>query len=93
MHRHKYKYKHKYQYKHFNVLKSFLHLSAIGTSFYCMSVSVYTHTCQCTRACKSVVFRESRRKTCREKENTVKDFSSSLKIKEPGVEELERMRT
>ena len=55
MHRHKYKYKHKYQYKHLNALKSFLHLSAIGTSFYCMSVCVYTHTCKCTRACKSVV--------------------------------------
>ena len=63
----------------------------LGLSFYCMSVCVYTHTCQCTRACKSV--RESSRKTCREKEKTVRDFSSSFfKIEEPGVEELERKR-
>ena len=45
-----------------------------------------------TRLCKCE-FRESKRKTRRGIENIVKDFSSSLKIEELGVEELERMRT
>ena len=53
----------------------------------CVSVCImHTRLCMCE-------FRESGSKIRRGLENIVKDFSSSLKIEELGVEESERMRT